>query len=114
MILAGIKKDKSIIKKKKKHDKIILLGKEKLSSIEVLISKALIDSYVSHDVFVSANNVLIKKVWVIKKNNGNLLCQLKENTANKNWWKIINAFIKLCCLWQEKKSTFIKKSKTFK
>ena len=67
MIFAGIKKDKSIIKKKKKHDKIILLGKEKLSSIEVLISKALIDSYISHDVFVSANNVLIKKVWVIKK-----------------------------------------------
>ena len=35
-ITAGIKKYKSIIKKKKKkHDKIVLLAKSKLSSIEV-------------------------------------------------------------------------------
>ena len=52
-ITAGIKKYKSNIrKKKKKHDKIVLLGKTKLYTIEVLISKALIDSYVSHDEFV--------------------------------------------------------------
>ena len=45
-ITAGIKKYKSIIMKKKKiHDKIGLLGKDKLNTIEVLISKALIDSY---------------------------------------------------------------------
>ena len=38
-ITAGIKKYKSIIKKKKKkHDKIVLLAKSKLNSIEVLIS----------------------------------------------------------------------------
>ena len=38
-IIAGIKKCKSIIKKKKKnHDKIVLLGKNKLNIIEVLIS----------------------------------------------------------------------------
>ena len=49
-ITAGIKKYKSIIKKKKKkHDKIMLLGKDKLITIEVLISKALIDSYGSYD-----------------------------------------------------------------
>ena len=45
-ITAGIKKHKSIIKKKKKkkkHDKIVLLGKHKLNTIEVLISKSLID-----------------------------------------------------------------------
>ena len=43
-ITAGIKKYKSIIKKKKrKHDKIVFLAKPKLNSIEVLISKALID-----------------------------------------------------------------------
>ena len=29
-----------------------------LNTIEVLISKALIDSYISHDEFVSVNNVL--------------------------------------------------------
>ena len=41
LITAGIKKYKSIIKKKKKkHDKIILLAKAKLNSIGVLIYKA--------------------------------------------------------------------------
>ena len=58
-ITAGIKKYKSSIKKtKKKHDKIVPLIKGKLNAIEVLISKALIDSYISHDEFVSVNNVL--------------------------------------------------------
>ena len=60
-ITAGIKKYKTIIKKKKKkHDKIVLLGKYKLNSIEVLISEALIDSVISHDEFVLINNVLKK------------------------------------------------------
>ena len=36
----------------------MLQGKDKLSIIKVLISKALIDSYISHDEFVSVNNVL--------------------------------------------------------
>ena len=36
----------------------MLLGKDKLSTIEVLISNVLIDSYISHDEFVSVNNVL--------------------------------------------------------
>ena len=51
-IAARIKKYKSIIKKKKKkHNKIVLLGKDKLDTIEVLISKSLINSYISHDEF---------------------------------------------------------------
>ena len=59
VITAGIKIYKSIIKKKKKkHDKIMLLGKDKLNTIEVLISKVLFDSYISHDEFVSVSNVL--------------------------------------------------------
>ena len=54
-----IKKDKSIIKKKKKkHDKIVLLAKSKLTRIELLISKALIDSNISHDEFILINNML--------------------------------------------------------
>ena len=57
-ITTGIKKYNSIRKKKKKHDKTILLGKSKLNTIEIVISKALIDSYISHDEFVSVNNVL--------------------------------------------------------
>ena len=56
---AGIKNYNSIIKKKKKkHDKIVLLAKSKFNRIEVLISKALIDSVISHDEFVLTNNVL--------------------------------------------------------
>ena len=52
------KKYKSIIKKKKKvHDKIVLLAKSKLNSVEILISKVLIDSVISHDEFVLINNV---------------------------------------------------------
>ena len=58
-ITAGIKKDKSIIKKKeKKHDKMVSLAKSKWNTIEVLISKSLIDSNISHNKFVSINNVL--------------------------------------------------------
>ena len=57
-ITARIKKYNSIIKKKKKkHDKIVLLGRDKLSNKEVLIYKALIDSYISHEELVSVSNV---------------------------------------------------------
>ena len=53
IITAGIEKYKSIIKKKKKkHDKIVLLVISKVNNIEVLISKALNDSNISHDEFV--------------------------------------------------------------
>ena len=59
VITAGIKRYKSIIKKKnKKHDQTVFSRKDKLNSIKVLISKALIDSYIIHDETVSVNNVL--------------------------------------------------------
>ena len=57
-ITATIKSYKSITKKKKKHYKIVLLAKSKLNSIEVLTSKAIFDSVISHDEFVLMNNVL--------------------------------------------------------
>ena len=58
-IAAGIRKHRSITKtKKKKHDKIALLEKTRLNGIEVLISKALIGSYISHNAFVLVNNVI--------------------------------------------------------
>ena len=41
-----------------KHDKIVLLGEFKLNSKEVLISKALTDSYITHNEFVLLNNML--------------------------------------------------------
>ena len=60
-ITAGIKKYKSIIKEtKKRHDRIVLLAKSKLTSIEVLISKALTDSVIIHDEFVLINTLLKK------------------------------------------------------
>ena len=74
VITTGVKKYKSIIKKKRtKHDKIVLLEKSRLSSIEVLIPKALIDSNISHDEFVLTNNVL-KEFYDMKeeiKNSNN-------------------------------------------
>ena len=71
-IAAGIKKYNSIIKKeKKKHDKIVLLAKTKLNSIEVLISKALIASNISHDEFVLINNV--------QKEYGNIEEEIKNS-----------------------------------
>ena len=43
---------KPIIKKnRKKRDEIVLLAKHKLDTIELLISKALIGSYITHDDF---------------------------------------------------------------
>ena len=58
--MAGLKTYKSIIKKKKKkHDKIVLLAKM-LNAIKILISKALINSYISRKQFVSISNALQK------------------------------------------------------
>ena len=37
---------------------MVLLGQTKLDTIEVLISKALMDWYINYDEFVSVNNVL--------------------------------------------------------
>ena len=48
------------MKEQKKHDKIVLLGKSKLNSIQVLISKTLIDGYMIHDKFVLINNLMRK------------------------------------------------------
>ena len=58
-ITAGIKRYKSITQNKKNnHDEIVLLVKSKLNSIEVLISKALMDSVIIHDKFFLINNFL--------------------------------------------------------
>ena len=40
------------------HDEIVLLGKVKLNTIKILISKSVIDSYISHDEFISVDSVL--------------------------------------------------------
>ena len=40
-------------KKKKKHDKMFMLAKSKLNSIETLISRALIDMEISHEEYIT-------------------------------------------------------------
>ena len=73
--------------KKRKHDKIVLLAKTKLNSIEVM--KALIDSNISHDEFVLINNVL-------KEYN-----DVKEEIKNlklKQFIKDFSLFIKCHCI----------------
>ena len=42
---------KVTIKKKKKHNKIVMIAKSKLNSIETLMSQALIDLHISHEEF---------------------------------------------------------------
>ena len=52
------KRKKKLKKKKKKREEVVFSGKSKLNTIEVLIFKSLIDSYITHDKFVSVKNVL--------------------------------------------------------
>ena len=54
--------------KKKKHDKILMLAKSKRSSIETLISQALIDMNISHEEFVTT----LKKKDKYEKTKDNL------------------------------------------
>ena len=69
-VTAGIKKYNLIIQKKRKN-MIKQYCQEKLRQIEFLISKALMNSCVSHDVFISVNNVL-RRYNEIKKKIKNL------------------------------------------
>ena len=69
--------------KKKKHDKILMLAKSKLNSIESLIWQALIDMDISHKEFIT---ILREKVKYekVKENVGNISGELKkEKTKNK-------------------------------
>ena len=69
MVSMGINKSllKVTNKRKKKHNKIIALGKSKLNMIDTLLSSALNDSKISHEEFT---NVIIEK---------NIYENIKEN-----------------------------------
>ena len=68
-----VKKTQNITRnKKKKHDKILMLAKSKLNSIETLISQALIDMDISHGEFVT---ILMEKDKYEK---------MKENLISEN------------------------------
>ena len=56
---------------RKKYYKMLLLGRAKLNSTEVLISRVLTNSYISHDEFISVYNVL-REYDDIKKEIKNL------------------------------------------
>ena len=59
-------------KKKKKHDKILMLAKSKFNSIDTLISQALIDMDTSHEEFIT----------ILKETDRYEM--MKENLKNKN------------------------------
>ena len=58
--------------KKKKHDKILIMAKSKLNSIETLISQALIDMEITHEEFIA----VFKKKDKYEK--------MKENLRSEN------------------------------
>ena len=81
--------------KKKKHDKILMLAKSKLKSIETLVSQALVDMEISHEYLIT----ILKekdKYEKMKKNFKNVNEKEKNmrlNSANlrslkKNKWVI--------------------------
>ena len=65
--------------KKKKHDKILMLAKSKLNSIETLISQALIDMDISHEEFIT---ILQKEKDKYEKVNDNLRSENEEYVSN--------------------------------
>ena len=84
----------------------MLFGKDKLITVQFPISKALINSYIIHDEFVSANNVLREYLEWKKKKSWNF-CEIyhikaletccvscKKNTTNEKLNKMLfNALI---------------------
>ena len=60
--------------KKKKHDKILMLAKSKLNSIETLISQILIDLDISHEEFIK----ILKEKDKYEKMNENLRSENEE------------------------------------
>ena len=57
-ITAGIKKSISQLSIQRVNDQIVLITKSKLNTIEDFISKALINSCINHNKFVSVNKFL--------------------------------------------------------
>ena len=63
--------------KKKKHDKIFMLAKSKVNSIEGLVSKALIDMEISYEEFITILEEK-DKYEKMKKNVRNISEKLEE------------------------------------
>ena len=101
-----------------------MLRKTKLDTVEVLISKAFIDSCISHDEFVSVNNVLrkynkmkeeIKKPWnfcgiYYIKTMGTYCVSCKKSTSKESssvrkTKENRLMLLKSCAFWGKKKLT---------
>ena len=67
--------------KKKKHDKILILAKSKLNSIETLVSQALIDMEISHEEFIAIFKEK-DKYEKMKENVQNVSKKLEEKPEN--------------------------------
>ena len=67
-LIASINKYKAMTNEKSvKYNETVMLGKNKLNNIEVLIFRALSDSFISHDELVSVN--LVKRLlWYDRSN----------------------------------------------
>ena len=68
-------------KKKKKHDKTLMLAKIKLNNIETLVSQALIDMEISREEFIAIFKEKHKSDKM-KENVRNLSKELEEKTEN--------------------------------
>ena len=66
----------------------MLLAKSKLNSLEVLISKAFIDSNICHDEFVLINNVL-KEFYDMKEKIKSSNIKKKCKLYIKQWYLIV-------------------------
>ena len=100
--------------KKKKHDKVFMLAKNKLNSIETLISQALIDMDISHEKFITVLNEKDKH----ERMKNNLRKENEKYMSNDiNWkqfiklldWVVWNLSEKLLCIicHQEKNFFFL-------
>ena len=69
-----VKKLLNITRKKKRHDKIVMLAKSKLNSIETLVSQALIDMEISHEEFIT----ILKEKDKYEKMRDNLRSENKK------------------------------------
>ena len=65
--------------KKKKHDKILMLAKSKLNSIETLISQALIDMKISHEEFITILKDKYEKINIKDEYE-----KMKDNLRSEN------------------------------
>ena len=88
-ITAGVIKKllSTTIKKKKKHDQILMLAKSKYNSIETLISQALNDMDISHKEFITILNEKDRyesmKENIKNKNEGNKQRIIKLSSINQ-------------------------------